>query len=115
LPEFIPTETAQARVAFVEAQPGIRPDEQKLLEDALAQFEKYRQVTVPVVEQMAGSDPNAVVGGESKSAVVRKMSIARDTAEELARRYRAAGDPVRAEAVSTLAREFGEVAVRFGA
>lgn len=115
LPEFIPTESAQARVAFVKAQPGIRPDETKLLEDSLAQFQKFRQVTVPVVEQMAGSDPNAVVGGESKSSVVRKMSIARDAAEELAKRYRAAGDPVRAEAVSALAREFGEVAVRFGA
>lgn len=115
LPEFIPTETAQARMTFVEARPGDRPDELALLLAAVERFDEYRRVTVPVVQSMLGSDSSAVVGGESKSSVARKMAIARDAAQKLADRYRSAGDAGRAEEFAALANEFGEVSVRFGA
>lgn len=92
LPELIPVETydAHAYLAAVSQNPAERAAE---LEKAVAGYKLYLQHTVPLIMQMAQTDPNAVYGGESVRSAITKMRQGAKYAAALAQTYQSMSRP----------------------
>ena len=106
LPELVPTETYEARIALAktETDPARR---EELLRQALDGFKRYRESTAPMVKRMGAT--GASVGGETIETMNRKMTLAADTAREFARLQRERGDGAGATATEAEAAGFEAV------
>ncbi len=105
LPQLIPVETYEAR-AFIAAHTNDLNSRAQLLEQALAGYDQYRQVTVPLIKQMAQTDPTVQFGGENMALVQMKMRTAAFLAKELAATYRQLKRPEDAKRADQMAANF---------
>jgi tetratricopeptide (TPR) repeat protein len=104
LPELVPTETYEARVALAQDAP---PDEKVgLLKPAVEGFRQYLAQTVPNVKRFAQSSPNQGFGGETEERAKAKMAIASRAASDLADAYRSIGNAAEAESAESAAGAF---------
>lgn len=87
LPQLIPVETYEAR-AFLAAQTKDLNQRAVLLEQAVAGYQLYLQSTVPLIMQLAQTDPSAQYGGENVASARYKMTAAAQYAKQLADTYR---------------------------
>jgi len=91
LPELVPTETFEARIALAEVAKS-REERQKLLSEAVAGFKTYLLTTVPKVNQMLKANVTAGFGGEDAGKVKQKMTMAAEAAQRLADIDKSLGD-----------------------
>ncbi len=109
LPEIVPLETCEARLFLAERS----SDPQKAaewLEPALDLYRRYRETTVPRVEQAASQ--GATLGGETADRAREAMLQAARVARRLAQAYRALGRSADADAAEAEAGGFEEAAAR---
>ncbi len=90
IPELIPTETLEARL-FLASKKQNKSSKTKLLEEALVGFQKYFEITAPLVKRMTAQGAQEY-GGESKEDVLRKLEKARSALMELDRIYGESGN-----------------------
>jgi len=89
IPELIPTETLEARL-FLASQEPDPATKQKLLEEALTGFQKYFEITAPLVKRMTSAGAPEY-GGESRDDVTAKQEKARAALTELKALYSGSG------------------------
>jgi len=87
LPQLIPVETYEAR-AFIAENTTDLNKRATLLEQAVAGYQQYQQITAPLILNMARTDPSVQFGGENLGLVRAKMRTASRIAKELADTYR---------------------------
>lgn len=82
LPDFVPTETAEAR-AFLATQTA-NPDERKqLLTEALDIYRDYARTTVPFLKRMTNNNPDLDLAGDSLARARERMEKAIELEREL--------------------------------
>lgn len=100
IPEYVPTETFQARL-FLVTQTSVPSEKTKLLRKAVDGFVRYADITIPKILQMVeGGMPS--FAGDTRLIAEEKMRIARAAAVELIALYRSLGDDQSAEEVEAL-------------
>jgi O-antigen ligase/tetratricopeptide (TPR) repeat protein len=109
LPELIPVETYDAH-AFLGAMSHDLPGRVSELEKAMAGYQLYLQHTVPLIMQMAQTDPHAVYGGESVASAQFKMRKGAQIAAALADTYKNMNRPADMARVQQVERAFLQVA-----
>jgi tetratricopeptide (TPR) repeat protein len=115
LPELVPVETFAARTLIASTT---RDPQERLaqLEKAVDGYQQYLHKTVPVLLQMAKSDPSnpnredIQFGGESLKLARSKMAQATESAQFLADTYRQMKRPADAQRADAMAQEFAAVA-----
>jgi len=80
-PEFIPTETAEARM-FLASQESNREKKAELLKAAAKIYGQYLKTTVPVVERFIASGSNGI-GGETREVAIAKVEAGLNALREL--------------------------------
>ncbi len=91
IPELIPTETLEARL-FLAQQETDPAEKQKLLEEALVGFQKYFEITAPLVKRMTAAGAQEY-GGERKEDVETKLAKAKAALAELQTLYSSGSGP----------------------
>ncbi len=92
LPDLIPVETYNAH-AYLGSKATNLPDRASEFEKAVAGYQLYLQHTVPLIMQMAQTDPHAVYGGESVVSAKDKMKNGAQIAAALADTYKKMNRP----------------------
>ncbi len=80
-PEFIPTETAEARM-FLASQEANTEKKAELLKAAAKIYGQYLKTTVPVVERFIASGSNGI-GGETREVAIAKVEAGLNALREL--------------------------------
>ncbi len=88
-PEFIPTETAEART-FLAALESDKKKKVELLEAAVKIYAQYLSTTIPVVQRFVTAGANGI-GGETKEAATAKLEAGLKALRELKALQGAAG------------------------
>jgi tetratricopeptide (TPR) repeat protein len=115
LPELVPVETFAART-FIASTTRDPQERVAQLEKAVEGYQQYLHKTVPLLTQMAKSDPSnpnredIQFGGESLKLARSKMTQATEAAQFLADTYRQMKRPADAQRVDAMTQEFAAVA-----
>jgi len=80
-PEFIPTETAEARL-FLASQEDDKARKAALLSEAIKIYSQYVSTTIPVVQRFVDAGANGI-GGETKEAATEKLEAGLQALREL--------------------------------
>ncbi len=89
IPELIPTETLEARLLLAESEQNPETKRQ-LLEQALAGYQKYFEITAPIVKRMTDAGlPD--YGGETRESVTKNQEIAKKAVQDLTKLYSDSG------------------------
>lgn len=80
-PEFIPTETAEARL-FLASQESDKSKKAALLSEAIKIYAQYLSTTIPVVQRFVEAGANGI-GGETKEAAIEKLESGLGALKEL--------------------------------
>jgi tetratricopeptide (TPR) repeat protein len=107
IPEVIPVETYRARV-FIADQTSEPAEKIRLLEEAIAGFERYRQITYPKLKDLSQGNPAVEYAGDSLKGAIDKMREAQEIGRKLAALYREAGREADAVRVDALVSAFAE-------
>lgn len=108
LPDFVPTETYEARL-YLASKSDDTEEIEELLKGAIDGFARYRDRTLPQIKRFASAGEPAP-GGESLSEATAKMQTAASAARELAKIYSTSGRDSEAVGATEAAVEFEEAA-----
>lgn len=97
LPEYIETETAEARVLVAEVLPRDNARRVTLLKEALEIYRRYRDITAPIIQRAVKEDPNVNIAGQSAASLAYHMKMASKAARMVAEAQRAGGRTVEAD------------------
>ena len=80
--EIVPTASFHARLYLASLNPTNKAD---LLRDAIKGFIRFRDTTVAMAKRQFASNPNAIIGGDDKNAMIDHLKKAASACPELAK------------------------------